>query len=170
MGTYRQRTESEIGIWELPVCGWYLRSQKCMWYFREKAKIERRVLRIGQHSEICRGGRANTALRRSIWYCTWKTKERQAYSSVQNEIKGEYGQPYQIRLRGRVRWKWELSVGFGKKEIIADLGQSYFCGGGGEESLVGVGGGEMGSEGWGWQVYRTVLRSFAVKGSSKVGW
>ena len=35
-------------------------------------------------------------------------------------------------------------MGFGKKEIIADLGQSYFCGGGGEESLVGVGGGEMG--------------------------
>lgn len=48
-------------------------------------------------------------------------------------------------------------MGFGKKEVIADLGQSYFCGGGGEESLVGVGGGEMGSKGWGWQVYRTFL-------------
>jgi len=38
-------------------------------------------------------------------------------------------------------------VGFGKKEVIADLGQSYFCEGGGEESLVGVGGGEMGVRG-----------------------
>ena len=61
-------------------------------------------------------------------------------------------------------------MGFGKKEAIADLGQSYFCGGGGEESLVGVDGGEIGCEGWGLQVYRTFLRSFAVKDSSKVGW
>ena len=54
-------------------------------------------------------------------------------------------------------------MGFGKREVIADLGQSYFCGGGGEESLVGVGGGEMGSEGWGWQVYRNFLRIFLRK-------